>query len=1068
MNTTIINAHAKVSQLVSLKRERLKKMKKNLLKILSLVLAVAFSTIAQATPTAQLRNNNSNANSNATIDIATFGSYTSRSGVSNLLAGDFDCNTNSVADDLAVVLPDSNGYAGSVAIHSGTNGVGLSGGDVTSSTYTIQASSNISSNSMFIVDVQKIADINDDDSDGCPELVILAAEHSTTGAETLYIFKSSTINSWPTNSTYDETNADISISTAGNIQDSYEYLNNVGAINDSSNTTNGEYLALCTTNINCYFFSVLDLLSTVPMVTENNGDTIYSGSSSSDIESLTLVSIQGNGIHESMAHGDINGDTYQDLILGSYDNSAGSNVVIIYGPISESMSTVSTNGQYGSTFNSLNSYSTTQDPGDDNLRITGDDEFGSYVGAIDIDNDGKDELIIGNAGDNVAGTDDLYYLISGIDTMISIPTNTMSGDASSGTYNLSTSGIYYVTYSGDSNDSMLATPNGAIVGNFNGDNYQDLVLGGRGFLTPDSSSTRVSNGVSYIFLGGDFESDLFPSDGISVVNDLSDSAVNEAYLQGAESNDNFSEKNVVGDFDGDGDDELVVLALNGTTYNNRENTAVYIINFPNNNDTDGDGQYAIDGDCNDMNSNVYLQTWYLDADGDGYGDANTSVESCEQPTGYVDYDPNVDEFDCDDTDATINPDTVWYYDFDLDGYGDSSQSTVTCQQPRSSIGTHVLNDSDCDDRDSTINPDTVWYLDSDGDGYGDANTTTTQCSQPTNYVLDDTDCNDADANLNSETLWYLDSDGDGFGNPDATVASCEQPTGYLVDDTDCDDSRAAINPNTVWYEDADHDGYGNPDHSIQSCEMPTGYVLQGTDINDSESSVYPGAPEICDDNIDNDSDGLTDGQDQVDCNDFDYDDDGYSSLDGDCDDENPVVYPGARELADAIDNDCDGLLDDGLMNVGASIIGNNTIHAGENFEIRLSLDNLTGLENFKIQVLLPDSPDSNFTRYVKTVANQFPTSRNLGILNQNGGGLRNDMCANDNCKVVSEMEVTLRAAQDEEFTLVSNVPADFVAGHYPLRVRIIDTDTNQVVGWLNNFFLNTPASEIIYIRVQDR
>lgn len=45
------------------------------------------------------------------------------------------------------------------------------------------------------------------------------------------------------------------------------------------------------------------------------------------------------------------------------------------------------------------------------------------------------------------------------------------------------------------------------------------------------------------------------------------------------------------------------------------------------------------------------QTWFIDADGDGYGDAGQSVEACEPPPGYVD---NAD--DCDDTDPSLTLD----------------------------------------------------------------------------------------------------------------------------------------------------------------------------------------------------------------------------------------------------------------------------------------------------------------------------------------------------------------------------------------------------------------------------
>ena len=153
----------------------------------------------------------------------------------------------------------------------------------------------------------------------------------------------------------------------------------------------------------------------------------------------------------------------------------------------------------------------------------------------------------------------------------------------------------------------------------------------------------------------------------------------------------------------------------------------------------------------------------------------------------------------------------------------------------------------------------------------------------------------------------------------------------ILHGSDCDDTNASINPSAeegpadgtdqncngfeICYEDIDGDGFGASE--IESPDFlcaAAGLSLNDLDCDDDDASRSPGAAELCD--------GLVN-----DCNaaalptaEQDLDGDGYVQCTlsagtwggviggGDCNPVDDSVYPGAVELVDGIDNDCDTVL----------------------------------------------------------------------------------------------------------------------------------------------------------------
>ena len=104
-------------------------------------------------------------------------------------------------------------------------------------------------------------------------------------------------------------------------------------------------------------------------------------------------------------------------------------------------------------------------------------------------------------------------------------------------------------------------------------------------------------------------------------------------------------------------------------------------------------------------------------------------------------------------------------------------------------------------------------------------------------------------------------------------------------------------PNPV---DADGDGY------------PAG-VGPGFDCDDNDATTHPGQPPECDGLKDRNCDGVI-----TDANTCDADRDGFSVAQGDCNDHDAAIHPGAPELCDGVDNNCNGVIDEGYSGLGSA------------------------------------------------------------------------------------------------------------------------------------------------------
>lgn len=313
---------------------------------------------------------------------------------------------------------------------------------------------------------------------------------------------------------------------------------------------------------------------------------------------------------------------------------------------------------------------------------------------------------------------------------------------------------------------------------------------------------------------------------------------------------------LVGDSDGDGLSDFDEVEVYGTLpndpdtdddeVNDGDEVQVYLTSpFLTDSDEDGctDGEEVAAGnDPTDENENT--STYYADTDGDGFGDPDGETRTeCAAPEGFV-----LDNTDCNDASATINPNKIWFRDADGDGFGDVAVTQAGCTQPSG----YVDLSTDCDDTDRDVFPGAPAQADGkDNDCDGDLDKLPQEISFETltNKIFTDsvfslTATSDAGLTVSFVATGAVTIDDEtavitGAGTAKITAYQAGDDS-YLAADSVSQTITIAKGEQTIVFSDID-DGVFNSQSieltSMASSGLEVSYIIEGPGTLNADSSA---------------------------------------------------------------------------------------------------------------------------------------------------------------------------------------------------------------------------------------